>query len=162
MTTSVTPPRLVVKCFTMLTMLCALPLVTQFAAPLIAQHAVPSTTFLETNDLFLRSAGFSVKFANDAAGRRALKALPPHRFVIHTKDGRQLYVYADPGRCNCVFTGAINNFRSYQDLLRNPLAGVDDVAPDYKTQASALLADPTPIGDVGDPDTVAEFLRDTF
>lgn len=146
MAMSVTPLRLVVKYLTMLAVLCAFPLVTQFAAPLFAQHAVPSTPFLETNDLFLRSAGFSVKFANDAAGQRALKALPPHRFVTHTKDGTQVYVYADPGRCNCVFTGRINNYRSYQDLLRNPLVGVDDVAPDYETQASALLMNPDAIG----------------
>ncbi len=149
---STTPLRLIVKCFALLAILCAL--------PLAAQHAAPSAPFLATNDFLLRSAGFRVKFANDDKGRRAMKALPPHRFVIHTANGAQTYVYADPGRCNCVFSGTIDNFRNYRDLLRNPKPGADDVAPDYKTQASALLADPTPLGDVDDPDTLAEYLRD--
>lgn len=136
--------------------------VTLLTFPLAAQHAPQSQPFLEKNDFFLRSAGFRVKFANDASGQRAMRALPPHRFVIHSAKGEQTFVYADPGRCNCVFTGTADNYRNYRDILRNPKPGVDDVAPDYKTQASALLADPAPIGDVDDPDTLAQFLRDTF
>ena len=145
---STTPLRLIVKCFALLAILCALPL----AAQLLAQHATPSTPFLEKNDFFLRSAGFRVKFANDELGRRALGALPAHRFVIHTREGGRIYVYADPGRCKCVFTGTLDNFRNYQDILRNPRPGVDDVAPDYKTQASALLADPDTAG-LDDPNS---------
>ena len=141
---STTPLRLFVKCFALLAILCAL--------PLWAQHSAPSTPFLEKNDFLLRSAGFRVKFANDELGRRALRALPPHRFVIHTREGARAYVYADPGRCNCVFTGTLDNFRNYQDILRNPRPGVDDVAPDYKTQASALLVDPDAIG-LDDPNS---------
>lgn len=111
-----------------------------YALPLAAQHATPSRPFLERAGFLLESAGFRARFANDEATRRALQALPPHRFVVRGAGDAARYVYADPGACNCIFTGTRDAYLSYQDMLRNPRPGVDDVAPDYKTQASALLA----------------------
>lgn len=109
--------------------------------PLAAQHATPSRPFLERTGFLLESAGFRARFANDEATRKALRALPPHRFAVRGTGDAARYVYADPGVCNCIFSGSRDAFLSYQDMLRNPRPGVDDVAPDYKTQASALLAD---------------------
>lgn len=130
--------------------------------PLSAQHATPSKPFLEKNAFYLRSAGFNIRLANDPAGQRALKALPSHRFVIHTKAGGvPRYVYADPGVCNCIFTGTLDNYKSYKEILRQPLPGVDDVSPDYKTQASALLMDePAYFGMLDNDDSMADYFRD--
>ena len=47
----------------------------------------PSKPFLDKNSFYLSSAGFKVHFANDAAGKKALHALPPHRFGIITLAG---------------------------------------------------------------------------
>ncbi len=131
------------------------------AWPLAAEHATPSKPFLEKNAFYLRSAGFRIQLANDAAGQRALKALPPHRFVIHRAGGAPRYVYADPGMCNCIFSGSQDNYKSYLDILRQPLPGVDDVSPDYKTQASALLlAQPVDFGMTDGDDSMADYFRD--
>lgn len=131
------------------------------AWPLAAEHATPSKPFLEKNAFYLRSAGFRIQFANDAAGKRALKALPAHRFVIHKAGGTPRYVYADPGVCNCIFSGSQDNYKSYLDILRQPLPGVDDVSPDYKTQASALLlAQPVDFGMTDGDDSMAAYFRD--
>ena len=121
-------------------LLLALMSATLHAVPLAAQHATPSRPFLERTGFLLESAGFRARFANDEAARKALGALPSHRFVVRGTGGGARYVYADPGVCNCIFSGSRESFLSYQDMLRNPRPGVDDVAPDYKTQASALLA----------------------
>jgi hypothetical protein len=51
----------------------------------------------------------------------ALKALPPHRFVIHKAGGSPRYVYADPGMCNCIFSGTRDNYESYLSILRQPI-----------------------------------------
>jgi hypothetical protein len=112
-----------------------------YVLPLAAQHATPSRPFLERTGFLLESAGFRARFANDETARKALRALPPHKFVVRGAGDAARYVYADPGVCNCIFTGSRDAFLAYQDMLRNPKLGVDDVAPDYKTQASALLAD---------------------
>lgn len=122
----------------------------------------PSAPFLEKNAFYLRSAGFKVRFAKDAAGERALKALPSHRFVVRTVKGQPRYVYAEPKGCGCIFSGTADNYASYRDMLRSPAEKVDDVSPDYKTQARALLdTDPASL-DGPMYDTVADYLRDDW
>lgn len=131
------------------------------AWPLVAQHVTPSKPFLEKNAFYLRSAGFRIQLANDAAGQRALKALPPHRFVVHRAGGTPRYVYADPGVCNCIFSGSLDNYRSYLEILRQPFPGADDVSPDYKTQASALLLEqPVDFGMTNGDDSLSDYFRD--
>src|ERR1700710_107564 len=75
------------------------------AYPLAALEA-PSKSFLDKNSFYLSSAGFRVHLANDADGKKALRALPPHRLVVHTLgNGDVRYLYAEPMHCVCVFIG---------------------------------------------------------
>jgi hypothetical protein len=133
------------------------------SASLLAALEVPSKPFLEKNSFYLSSAGFRVQVATDAAGRRALEALPPHRFVRHNNGGNVRYLYAEPVHCVCIFIGTQANFEDYRDILGRGLPQADDVSPDYKTQASALL-----YGDIYDwdnlnqPDSVAEYLQQYY
>src|ERR1700689_4944905 len=62
---------------------------------------MPSKPFLEKNSFYLTSAGFRVRLANDPAGQKAMRALPAHRFVMHTVDGVVHYLYAKPNHCVC-------------------------------------------------------------
>ena len=129
-------------------------------ASLLAALEAPSKPFLDKNSFYLSSSGFKVQVANDAAGRQALHALPPHRFVMHKNGGDVRYLYAEPTHCVCIFIGTQANYQDYRDILGQGLPQADDVSPDYKTQASALL-----FGDVDDwdnlnqPDSIAEYLR---
>jgi hypothetical protein len=129
-------------------------------ASLLAALETPSKPFLDKNSFLLSSAGFRVQFANDEAGRRALQALPPHRFVMHKNGGDVRYLYAEPIHCVCIFIGTPSAYQDYRDILGRGLPQPDDVSPDYKTQADALL-----YGDVYDwdnlnqPDSAAEILR---
>ena len=65
-------------------------------ASLLVALEAPSKPFLEKNSFYLSSAGFRVQLANDDAGKKALHALPPHRFVIHRYGGDVRYLYAEP------------------------------------------------------------------
>lgn len=132
-------------------------------ASLLAALEMPSKPFLDRNSFYLSSAGFRVQVANDAAGRKALRALPPHRFVIH-RDGNQVrYLYAEPNHCVCIFIGTEGNYRSYRDMLAKPIDQPDNVAPDYKTQADALLyGDPYDFHSVDEPNSLAQYLRDYY
>ncbi len=133
------------------------------AAPLAASDFVPSQPFLEKNGFYLSSAGFRVKFANDPAGEKALKALPPHRFVIHTVNGVDHYLFADPKVCVCIFVGNKDNYLSYRSILSQPLGPApDDVAADYKTNAEVMLSDPLGTDSIYQPDTVAQVLQDYY
>lgn len=132
-------------------------------ASLLAALEAPSKPFLDKNSFYLSSAGFRVQVATDDAGRKALRALPPHRFVIHRYGNGVRYLYAEPNHCVCIFIGDEGAYRSYRDMLAQPIDQPDNVAPDYKTQASALLyGDPYDLNSVDEPNTLAEYLRDYY
>jgi hypothetical protein len=122
----------------------------------------PSKPFLDKNSFYLSSAGFKVHFANDAEGKKAMHALPPHRFVTHDLGGGDIrYIYAEPQHCVCVFIGTKGAYTSYRAILSQPLAQPDEVAPDYKTQAGALLAS-DPVDIIGQPPYAAEYFRNYY
>jgi hypothetical protein len=130
-----------------------------FASLLIALEA-PSKPFLDKNSFYLSSAGFRVQVANDEAGKKALHALPPHRFVVHRTGNDVRFLYAEPNHCVCIFIGTQANYQDYRDILARPVDQPDNVAPDYKTQASALLyGDPYDWNNLNQPDSVADYLR---
>jgi hypothetical protein len=129
-------------------------------ASLLAALELPSKPFLEKNSFYLSSAGFRVQLANDPAGKKAMHALPAHRFVIHNLGGGDVrYLYAEPQHCVCVFIGTQANYRDYLSILSQPLQQPDNVSPDYKTQAGALLTGaPVGIDTIGD-NTIAPYYR---
>jgi hypothetical protein len=123
-------------------------------ASLLAALETPSKPFLDKNSFYLSSAGFRVQVANDPAGKKAMHALPPHRFVIHHLGGGDVrYLYAEPNHCVCVFIGTKANYQDYRDILTQSMQPDNNVAPDYKTQASALLTGNDPLG----IDTIGDF-----
>jgi hypothetical protein len=129
-------------------------------ATLLAALEVPSKPFLDKNSFYLTSAGFKVQIANDAAGKEALHALPPHRFVIHRYGSGVRYLYAEPVHCVCIFIGTQENYQDYRDILAKPIQQPDDVAPDYETQASALLyGDPYDWNSLNQPTSIADYLQ---
>ena len=129
-------------------------------ASLLMALETPSKPFLDKNSFYLSSAGFRVQVANDAAGKKAMNALPPHRFVVHRTGNDVRYLYAEPNHCVCIFIGTAANYQDYRDILARPVDQPDNVAPDYKTQASALLyGDPYDWNNLNQPDSIADYLR---
>src|ERR1700738_1675281 len=129
-------------------------------ASLLAALEPPSKPFLDKNSFLLSSAGFRVQLANDEAGKKALHALPPHRFVIHRFGNDVRYLYAEPLHCVCIFIGTQSAYQNYREMLSQPLEQADNVAPDYKSQASALLyGDPYDWDNLNQPDSIADYLR---
>jgi hypothetical protein len=127
---------------------------------LLVALETPSKPFLEKNSFLLSSAGFRVRLANDPAGQKAMRALPAHRFVIHKLGDDVRYLYAEPQHCVCIFVGTRQAYDTYRDILSQPLQQADDVSPDYKTQAGALLyGDPYDFNSLNAPDSIADYLR---
>ncbi len=129
-------------------------------ASLLVALETPSKPFLEKNSFYLSSAGFRVRLANDPAGQKAMRALPAHRFVMHKVGDDVRYLYAEPQHCVCIFIGTRQAYQSYRDILSQPLQQADEVSPDYKTQAGALLyGDPYDFNSLNAPDSIADYLR---
>jgi hypothetical protein len=137
--------------------------VLMLCASLLVALEPPSKPFLEKNSFYLSSAGFRVRLANDPAGQKALRALPAHRFVMHKFGDDVRYLYAEPQHCVCIFVGTRQNFQDYRDILSQPPLEADDVSPDYKTQAGALLyGDPYDFDSLNDANSLAEYFRDYY
>jgi hypothetical protein len=122
----------------------------------------PSKPFLDKNSFYLSSAGFKVHFANDDAGKKAMHALPPHRFVVHNLSGGDArYLYAEPKHCVCVFIGTKDAYQNYLGILRQPIQQPDDVSADYNSQVNAVL-DGDPVDIVGNPPYAAEYFHNYY
>ena len=129
-------------------------------ATLLVALEPPSKPFLDRNSFYLTSSGFKVQVVNDAAGRQALHALPPHRFVVHRTGNDVRYLYAEPIHCVCIFIGTQAAYANYRDILAKPVDQPDNVAPDYQTQASALLyGDPYDWTSLNQPTSIADYLQ---
>jgi hypothetical protein len=131
------------------------------SASLLASET-PSKPFLDKNSFYLSSAGFKVHFANDAAGKKATHALPPHRFVIHNLRGGDVrYLYAEPQHCVCVFIGTRDAYQSYRAILSQPIQQPDDVSADYQSQVNTVLTG-DPVDIVGNPPYAAEYFHNYY
>jgi hypothetical protein len=130
-----------------------------FSAAVAAAMEEPSRPFLEKNSFYLSSAGFRIQVANDPAGLKALRALPPHRFVVNGSGDATRYFYAEPQRCVCIFVGTQQAYDRYRNLLSQPLRPTDNVPADYKSQASILLSNqPLRQSTRGDPTNLSDYL----
>jgi hypothetical protein len=69
-------------------------------------------------DDMLLSAGFVSKKADATARMAGLKSLPPHQFVVRNRNGRTVYLYADPTVCGCVYVGNQNAYDQYRIAAR--------------------------------------------
>jgi hypothetical protein len=121
----------------------------------------PSTSqlSLDKNSFYLTSAGFRVQIANDPAGQKALRALPPHRFVASGTGDALRYSYAEPQHCVCIFVGTQQAYDSYNKMLRQPPRPTNNVPADYKTQTGVLLyGQPLRQSTRGDPTTLSDYL----
>ena len=134
--------------------------VLSFSAAAAVAVEQPSKPFLERNSFYLSSAGFRIQVANDPAGLKALRALPPHRFVINGSGDAVRYFYAEPQRCVCIFVGNQQAYDRYRNLLSQPLRPADNVPADYKSQAGMLLDNqPLRQSTRGDPTNLTDYLH---
>jgi hypothetical protein len=72
----------------------------------------PNRTVANKEDM-MSASGFKFVPANTPARQAALKTLPAHQFVRQIKDGRVIYVYADPTICACLYVGGQKAYGTY-------------------------------------------------
>jgi hypothetical protein len=126
----------------------------------LAAEEAPSRPALEKDSFYLKSAGFQVQFANDPAGQKELRALPPHRFVTKGVGDALRYFYAEPQHCVCIFVGTQQAYDNYRGIVSQPLRSSHVVSPDYKSQSGMLLSNQPPRQSTrGDPTTLSDYLR---
>lgn len=68
-------------------------------------------------DDLLAEAGFVERKADTPERLAALKALPPHRFVVRNSNGSVKYMYADPTACGCIYVGGQRAYDQYAQKM---------------------------------------------
>ncbi len=85
------------------------------ALVLLAFVAVPADAQMPRPDNIFTISGFVPQFANTPRKLAHLRALPPDRLLTRTRNGKTLYLYADPNGCVCVYVGTADAWRTYQN-----------------------------------------------
>ncbi len=84
----------------------------------------------------LAAAQFNMKVADTPAKLANLKAMPQNRVVLHMKNGKNFYVYADAAGCQCVYVGNEAAFQNYQQMrIAKNIASEQLMAAEMNQQA---------------------------
>jgi hypothetical protein len=65
----------------------------------------------------LNQAGFTVIKADTPERLARLNTMPAHKVTQYTRDGKPVYVYADPLRCKCIYVGGPQEYAKVQELV---------------------------------------------
>jgi len=82
-------------------------------AALLSACANPVERANEKNDL-LAAAGFQIVPVTTNEQRMELQTLPPNRVVQKTRNGKVIFLYADPYACGCLYVGDQSAWDSYK------------------------------------------------
>ena len=64
----------------------------------------------------LAAAGFQMRPADTPERQEDLGSVPPYRIVSRARDGNNLYIYADPDACHCLYVGGNKEYSEYERL----------------------------------------------
>ncbi len=84
----------------------------------------------------LAAAGFATKPADTPARQAALARMPPHKFTHQVRNGKTVYLYADPTICGCVYAGDDTAYSRYrQEVFQQRLADEQEMAANMNEEA---------------------------
>ncbi len=118
-------------------------LIVRVAAVGVALAAAGCAAEVEQREDMLSAAGFQVKTANTPDRLQSIQALPPHRFVHESLNGREVWVYADPTVCRCLYVGTPDAYRRYQQF------NIQQQISTQNLEAAQLLSSPWGVGPYG-------------
>jgi hypothetical protein len=73
-----------------------------------------TTQRVENKEDLLSAAGFRAKLATTPQQLASMQRLPPHKFVHQVRDGRDVWLYADPTVCRCIYAGTDQAWQTYR------------------------------------------------
>jgi hypothetical protein len=86
----------------------------------------------------LAAAGFAFQPADTPQKLASLHALPPHKFVIQTRNGKPVWIYADPTICGCLYAGDETAYDRYRkEVFDKRIADEQETAASLNENAAA-------------------------
>ena len=65
----------------------------------------------------LIESGFQTMPADTAEKVARLQTLPPYKLVKRKSNGQDVYVYADPTKCQCAYVGNAENYARFKRYM---------------------------------------------
>jgi hypothetical protein len=103
-------------------------LITVLGIALAGCAAIDKSDTVDTEH-WLSSAGFRMYPADTPDKLAHLKTLTKGKLVIHKRDGKPYYVYADADYCKCLYVGNADNYLRYQNTKQYRGAIINEDAP---------------------------------
>ncbi len=111
----------------------------------LAGCAAMQTAQTQSTEQLLSASGFHLKLADTPAKQAKLNTLMPRKIVPHDRNGKILYVYADPAN-NRLYVGNEQAYQNFQALA------VEKQIAQEQRQAAAMNADAAMDWDMWGPD----------
>ena len=89
--------------------------VIMFAAVLATALTGCASVGAADTEAMLAAAQFTMKKADTPVKLAKLKALTQNKIMVHTKNGKNFYVYADAAQCQCVYIGNEASYQNYRN-----------------------------------------------
>ncbi len=86
----------------------------------------------------LAAAGFKLQPANTPQRQAALRAMPVHKLSMQNRNGKIVWVYADPTICNCVYLGDEQAYDAYRRMVYQKNLADERMAVAQMTEYSAV------------------------
>jgi len=87
------------------------------ALGLMLAGCVSQRQLVQNKEDMLAASGFTFTPADTPQRQAEMKKLPPHRFVRHERNGKTVYLYADPTTiCDCLYVGSEQAYQQYRRL----------------------------------------------
>ena len=91
----------------------------------------------DTEDM-LSAAQFTMKKADTPAKLALLQALTQNKIMVHTKNGKNYYIYADAAQCQCLYAGTEMNYQQYQQIRLAKNIADDQLAAAEMNQSAMM------------------------
>lgn len=86
-----------------------------FTVTLAACAAIQNADAIDTERM-LAAAGFQMRFADTPQKLDHVKSMTQRKLVLHRRDNKTYYVYADATSCKCLYVGNEKAYQRYQKL----------------------------------------------
>ena len=86
----------------------------------------------------LVAAGFQMKPADTPERLADLKTMPALKITKRSKDGHDVYTYADPYSCSCLYVGGDQEYQKYRPLAAQKKIADEQLAAAAAAQDAAL------------------------
>jgi hypothetical protein len=104
----------------------------------LAGCAAAQSINVRQTEQMLEQAGFQKRVADTPARLAHLRQLAPFQLVVHEKEGKTHFVFADPDGCQCIYIGTPWAYQRYKQLALDAKQKEEDTLTWVMNQGASM------------------------